>query len=1646
MNNEILIVDTNSQKDEKGGESGVIENEESLTEIEDSLVDMCKKTPTKELTIRLENIFCTSGGQKRSPSNKENQTSNIINDTSAEKSIGLIITNVSSLSTKSSTTVFANKPLNEKEIKFSVNEQSLNKCRQSSESTEIAVKHTATLKECDADSTEETDSLNPIAIQERKDTDNSSINDTTKKRDLVHDVDKKLTTTNDTIKSVSSPVYPESVEKIIDNQVEIVNTSDVNVTEVASKLDESSTNRETYNKTIDNQEDVCSLTANDDEMKLELEKSNLSQDKNKSLNESMKTLAEPNSDHSSESINVETCTDKSIAIDKLAFITQDGAKDNLLDSTEQTKNDFSTSAMESTLKSSNTTLETINPSSSNLSADSATIQSRDVMKVLEEPTKDIPPKVESVNTSLKMTSTQRENKDISFMSTGEQSSQLEEGQKNSENIEIDDDKLDIDIINISEDIPTDNPKEDVVETKDTVEDESNPLSVDNESEAECDLVLVDKQAWLAAENIKAMKDKECFDYDSDDTVLLKSRSDAARASKDKKELSTINEALLINIDDDNEEEEEQKQEEKKEEEKVAKLIKRRKSLIKEKSASGKGEDFSTMCIDVDSSSTVEKFVNKSKKGSNQSSSRPASGLNKSGQAEQSDKKILDESDDEIECDTDRFNRSSLAPRNTSLRKSTGRRESLNKSSKNTSSEKSFQSIQNISKSKSQGDNSEEELDDIETHKESNLEMQKESLHKSEIRNKDTDMDEVECESKESPSDEENGKKDKKAEDSDEDEVAQAKDFKCTKNDINYSMLALASSTSNDSNKSNDDTSNDSIKHYKHICNLFKDNSDTDDDDDGVSSINSDIQKEYNLRASEQKYSDDDVPYDECRTSELEFSDSDDNGSDLADFIVADDAIEEDEKGEEEEEEEEQNDEDDGQETEEDEVTEQEKVEDEDVDDEQVEDAKEENYNICAEEDEKSVGAESNASKSNASDKSFEISKNKRKMSAKHIVPCQLKKEDIKAKKSHTKNVEETIVDTSGSTSPIKPKKKLYVEDESDEVLIKLSNEGEISRKKLLKRTSMECSTPKINSSKQEFMSDVETAATALEAADEKSNSMSESLQRKKRKSRKDSILKENSSFKEPKRINNEEKLLHNSLPSDLLEKGGKTKPISKTIQLNKSMNVTHTETPTIRDLRKEKLNESAPELKLETETTLCQLQKKRLSKKKDNIAEKKTDEGNNEEEVCNLIALFKDSVQEPSQRKQKKRKRQAEDTSNENIIENVLPQDAIESDVPKQKKKKKKKKTNKNDTLSSVLAVENTTREDACQFTEKKKKKKIGVTITGEDVKIDNMQQEDTRRQEKGKLHKKQDETQHSKKKKKDKVVINVESDNTENTMIVEQQAKQQKTADNTETLPEESLKKNKKKKKKKEEEEKQKKVQKKGKILSPQTKASTSKSKSNKETKSEKLQLQEGFLSKTVESKNAAFAKARREALEAIKSVTERIKLNKELKKKQKKTREENSAAIEEQDIDISVKRKKTKKRIEEPKQKISPLSMGGLKRLSHMIDEFSDVPIQAKKRKLLHGKEQVISSQSTKKPKSLESKVKSKNVISLSSSGSTTHFIVEDLSKIKKRPSKIVASVMSYRQQMLNRNNREPTSSYLMYLQKQRTVPKDGFSGNAF
>lgn len=116
-----------------------------------------------------------------------------------------------------------------------------------------------------------------------------------------------------------------------------------------------------------------------------------------------------------------------------------------------------------------------------------------------------------------------------------------------ENIKIDDYDSDTNVTNVFQDILASE-----WEGKDNNTNEK-PIhlnSTENESEGECDLILVDREAWLAAENLKN-KETNTFDYDSDDTVVSKALTDSIKARKDEgKFMDTLKEECNLNDNQD----------------------------------------------------------------------------------------------------------------------------------------------------------------------------------------------------------------------------------------------------------------------------------------------------------------------------------------------------------------------------------------------------------------------------------------------------------------------------------------------------------------------------------------------------------------------------------------------------------------------------------------------------------------------------------------------------------------------------------------------------------------------------------------------------------------------------------------------------------------------------------------------------------------------------------------------------------------------------------------------------------------------------------------------------------------------------------------------------------------------------------------
>ncbi|KAL6440690.1 hypothetical protein ACFW04_003275 [Cataglyphis niger] len=1653
---------SNSKKEEK------LEINKNLSGIEISL----KQSLTKELMIKVENLNTSVEEQKESPSNKENQTLNIINDT-LESNIHSS-TNVISLSTKSPTPIFANKSSNEKETKFTKNESNLNKRRHSKESTEATMKQCILSKEVIDDIEEKmdisADSSSSDLTCKQKCLDNLSVNDTTKRQSLVHEAEcKSILSQEEDVGSVSEIIVKDKtpvkhISKSTDNIMEeitksdkiehtIMDTdSDVNKDSNKIELDKISCLSKNQNKTkqeSDNKKRLSSISIiGDNKMKLMLEEQSLYQNEN----EASSNISHFNSDSTDLIVmsSVKNSNNQSNIMEKQSVIIQDNIIDNI-DFTEQKRRN-SKHAIESVLESSNAALKTSNSEFNESNEDNAIIQDIQPSNVTETSGKfaiNMPCEKAETKSNYKNTVKQdlkRKSTDNIHLEKKKENLKLEN--QNDTNMNTDRDVI-VDI-NVFHDITNDNSNKKNVEEELDIETNSvysNLLKEsESESEVECDLVLVDKKAWLDAENMKTAKEAESFEYDSDDTVLLKSRLDAKTTDHEQiiaKKLPMINEDLLENrIDAKVGNRNKKSLIEEKEidcDNKIINSVSRMKKMINYKDSLSSTED------EDDLIAAVNKSINEFKTVSNQNNGRPVPRLDKSRQTFAKDErlfKIHNESDESIQSDDiNELNKSlQVNKKNKSLSKSMERRKSLNKfPTKDMSSRQEAKATKNISINKSREDYSEKESDSTDAKKKTS--KKKYSLNKTQ--NKDANT----SESEEKNLSNLNAKtptylNDESDNDDNSEIIIPAMDFECR----SYSTIACMGSDPNE--ESSDDESKNSIGIPSF---LFAANSDSniDSSTDVNTSIHSDIKREYNLDGKEQNFSDDNVPGDECRASESEVSDPDDDGSDLEDFIVNDDEIEE-----------EDNEADDDDE----EKDERNSEEENEQNMEEAKDAKEEEVDNESE-IKQSVREENKvAKKKEVKDKSYEQAyidaenveeKDERddildgedieerlikyiplcfntKMSSPEIKSPKIKR-DIKKKKSDIMENKTILLDTSNlnsstknkscmqknediilldtPNSSIKKKKKSNVQFSPKDVLEQLNKCEITSTRKLSKsRLSMECSTPKLDTyirKYEEFNETLTIPERILEIQDTKidNTKTAQDTSLKKKKSKKDSILKEDISLREFNQIDNEKKPLNSSLPSDLAEavkKAGLSKPkFSKMGELQKTINITHTESPTIRYLIKDKLSESMPALKLNTE---IDSEKKKLSpiKKAKDIAQTKIELENDEKEIPNLITPSSDDTIQKRRKKQKKRKAQTEDISSENI-DKVLSQNMMESDAPKKKKRVK---------LAHLSIIENDTCKDN-QINEKEKKQKkkqLSIIEQDKNVNEDNVPQKNIRK----------NKTELTQRKRRNYEIVDSSEFDLSADIVVENKSKRQKIAESKEIVSEKLIK----KKKKKEEK------------TSP-LQIGISKLKSDKSLASNKLQ---NVGSDTIKSKNA-FAKARDEALEAIHAAEMRVRAKKELKKKK---RENVENTIQEQILKIP-DRKQRKKVVEDD---FLPSSTGRLKRLpDDVVENLTDLPTKAKKRqKLSRNKEQIMPLSHSSKSKATKSIAKADGFLTLSTSGSTTQFTVINMRKAKKESLKSGSAAVSFRQRMLDRNNRESVSAYKIYLEKQRATSKSRFFNNAF
>ncbi|XP_011859436.1 PREDICTED: putative leucine-rich repeat-containing protein DDB_G0290503 [Vollenhovia emeryi] len=976
-------------------------------------------------------------------------------------------------------------------------------------------------------------------------------------------------------------------------------------------------------------------------------------------------------------------------------ITQDEVMDKFDSIEEKQEQENLSKRVTKSTDSSNIILET-NDSACDNSIDTVIqiAQSSNVMETSKKSAMDLSPEKTDANDILqekimKQNLEQESTNVLDVLETEQGSLQMKLSQNDKTNIECASDVPDVEGIDLFQDIPADDWRE--KNKVDPVQSSSQSVKqMESDNKAECELILVDKQAWLAAERMKAAKEAESFEYDSDDTVLLKSQLDAVKANYDVKKLDTVDEEPM---DIDSEENEKQ--------------VKKRKIKTKRRIQTEIDEDSYSTGSTRYEDNYDDKSFNKSKTALNQTNDRSISELNKSEQSIRlrRSSKASDESDKEIEKDTSRLKSSLISKKDMSLRKSMERRPSFNKSSEDT---------QTIAANNSRIDDEEKELENTyvpmgKLHKKADL--RKDSMRKSCNEDVNDDLTKFENktvstnDSKEVKNISLNRSIDQKSKPIDT-KIIHLNDDESDNSDINtamdleapHSMEANSGSQSSDqdelsvpnylfaeTNTDNaiDDSNSDSddISDLLLFVNDVNDDSSSDTDDSNSDDSNSDINREYNLDGVEQKFSDDDDRFaDECRISEEEFSDSDDNGSDLNDFIVNDNDIEDEEEEEAEdmqvmketdESENEQNEEDDK-------AAHNEEVEDEeeqvhigtesvinmeDENNEDNEDIQEKDRTANREEDRKEnkfAGIETISPYASTSGK---LSKMKR---------------DIKLKKSKMEKTEKPIL-LESSNSDLSTKKKNKSLTKKGDILSDSFNliSSSIEKKKK--------SDLNLDSSKKLELD--ETFQKISKNEDIKSDStpkiQNTSIQEEKSK---DSTLNENINLKKLSHANRE-KMSYDFSPELLkLVETQRFSRLTPKTKSRKTMNI-NIESPTIKFLRKEKLNESAPTLNLNAEIGS-------LSTKREDTAQIKIKQNSSNNEVSDLVILCDNVKQKHSKKRQKKRKRG--DTSRENITDDILSEDATQF-VPKKKKPVK---------FTHLTIGDDNIREDAYQISEKKKKKK----------------------------------------------------------------------------------------------------------------------------------------------------------------------------------------------------------------------------------------------------------------------------------------------------------------------------------------------------
>uniref|UniRef100_V9I693 Uncharacterized protein n=2 Tax=Apis cerana TaxID=7461 RepID=V9I693_APICE len=122
------------------------------------------------------------------------------------------------------------------------------------------------------------------------------------------------------------------------------------------------------------------------------------------------------------------------------------------------------------------------------------------------------------------------------LQSNEKNLDINKSKEYQEEIKIGDNNSDTNMTNLFQDIPATEWKE----KNNEYDKNSEHLStekLENQIESDYDLILVDKEAYSSAEKLK--REKEIFDYDSDDTIILKIQRDSMKTENDKEILMDI---------------------------------------------------------------------------------------------------------------------------------------------------------------------------------------------------------------------------------------------------------------------------------------------------------------------------------------------------------------------------------------------------------------------------------------------------------------------------------------------------------------------------------------------------------------------------------------------------------------------------------------------------------------------------------------------------------------------------------------------------------------------------------------------------------------------------------------------------------------------------------------------------------------------------------------------------------------------------------------------------------------------------------------------------------------------------------------------------------------------------------------------------